>query len=319
MSANLEIRSYQEGDERHILELFRQAFAGRQLSAEYWLWRFQKNPYGPAVIELAWDKGILAAHYAVTRVMMQNGGRETRVGLTGTVMTHDAYRGRGLLAVLAKRAYAEMADQGMEMVWGFPNSTSHRRFACDLSWQDIYEIPMFRLQSDAFRNVDPGETGGVREESHIDERFDRLWKRVSGDYDMIVRRDRSYLTWRLAKPMQTYRLIVRADQEEILGYVVFKRYVDDLQVVDLLTGRQDVETGRALIAHVIREGQKEKVKSISLWLHVTHPLHLVLERMGFKPEGPVTYLAGLALNSKLDASTYDDRRWFFTMNDSDVF
>jgi len=319
MSENLDIRSYQEGDEKHILELFRHTFGGRQLSAKYWLWRFQNNPYGPAFIKLAWDKDTLAAHYAVTRLIMRIGGQDKRVGLTGTVMTDRAYQGRGFLSILGKRVYSEMADQGMEMVWGFPNSSSHRIFVRDLSWQDIYEIPMFRLHLGASQRVDAGESDGVTEESKIDERFDRLWERVSSDYDMIVRRDQSYLTWRLSKPLQQYRVIVRADKEEIRGYMVFKRYAEELQVVDMLIGRKDADTGRALIAYVIRQGQKEKAKTISMWLNVAHPFHHALESMGFKPEGPVTYLAGLALNPKLNASTYDHRRWFFTMSDSDVF
>jgi len=48
-------------------------------------------------------------------------------------------------------------------------------------------------------------------------------------------------------------------------------------------------------------------------------LHHALEKIGFKPEGPVTYLGGLVLNPAIDKSFYDFRGWYFTMSDSDVF
>jgi hypothetical protein len=119
--------------------------------------------------------------------------------------------------------------------------------------------------------------------------------------------------------MEKYRLIAYEDNKEIRGYAVFKRYQDELQVIDLLIGKNDVEVGKNLMMYIMAQGLKDEAKSIGLWFNVTHPLHNALEKIGFRPEGPVTYFGGLVLNPQFKFSLYDFRRWYFTMGDSDVF
>jgi len=320
MTASLDVRPYKKGDERQILELFSLSFGGRQMTLPYWKWRFQDNPAGPGVIELCWDGDLLVAHYAVTNLAMSIDGKIYSAGLSGTTMTHPRYRGLGLFTKLASHTYQRMSADDMIMVWGFPNAVSHRGFTTDLGWQDIYEVPMFRLNTGAIKIRSTLFTDKVCELSFADERFDRFWERVKNDHDIIIRRDRGYINWRyFSNPLENYRLIAYLDNEEIQGYAVSKRYKDELQVVDLLVEKTDIGTGESLIQFIIEAGLNIKMKSISLWLNVCHPLHHSLERIGFKPEGPVTYLGGRALKSVFDRSFYDFRNWYFTMGDSDVF
>lgn len=318
MSDPLQARPYQVGDEQKILDLFRLSYGGRELPLRFWEWRFRDNPAGAGVIELSWADRVLAAHYAVTSVGLRIEGQDWQTGLSGTTMTHPEYRGRGLFPVLARSTYTRMTAANMAMVWGFPNTLSHRGFIRDLNWVDIYEIPMFRLP------ILPHQAGKisphVRELIAVDERFDRLWQRVRDDYAVIGRRDRAHLQWRyLANPTEAYRLLAYTDGEEVQGYAVVKRYQNELQVVDLLAGREATEVGMALMMYVLQLALQEAATSISLWLNVTLPLHHALEKIGFRPEGMVTYLGGLSLQPGLDATLYDFRHWYFTMGDSDVF
>jgi len=320
MSDPFAIRSYQKGNESQILELFNISYNGRHMSLPYWRWRFCDNPSGHGVIKMCWDHDMLAAHYAVTSILMSIEGRDYLSGLSGTTMTHPAYRGRKLFPILAKRTYSEMVRLEMAMVWGFPNAMSHRVFVYDLGWQDIFEIPYLRLQL-----MSPGIASAVVpdcvcEVFDADDRFDQLWNKVQNDYDIIVRRDCAYINWRyLSNPNQKYRLIAHEENEEIKGFAVFKRYQDELQVIDLLIGKKAVDVGENLMAYIITQALRENARSVSLWLNVTHPLHHVLEKIGFMSEGPVTYWGGLALNPQLDFSLYDFRRWYFMMGDSDRF
>lgn len=320
MSAATDFRPYREGDEKQILELFSLTFGGRQMPLSYWRWRFRDNPSGQGVIKLSWDYGLLAAHYAVTRVSMSIDGCDRLAGLTGTVMTHPTYRGRGLFSKLARRTYMHMMEIGMALVWGFPNTVSHRGFTCDLGWQDIYEVPAFRLKIESGKTTPTISPSKICELSEADERFNQFWERIRNDYDIIVRRDRKYINWRyFSNPIEKYRLIAYVENEQIRGFAVFKRYQDEMQVVDLLIGKEDIEVGESLMQFIIAEALDATAQSVSLWLNVTHPFHHALEKMGFRPEGPVTYLGGLVLNPKFDGSLYDFRRWYFTMGDSDVF
>jgi len=320
MSENLNIRPYIEGDEKEILELFSLSYGGRQMTLPYWLWRFRNNPSGQGVIELAWEGNLLVAHYAITSVYLYINGQDYLTGLSGTTMTHPSYRGCGLFPELARCTYKEMLDRRMPMVWGFPNTMSHRTFVCELGWQDICVIPVLRLQLEHPCIASHLDNSYVCELPHVDERFDRFWRKVKNDYDIIVRRDRDYIDWRyFSNPIEKYSLIAYMADEEILGYAVFKRYLNELQIVDILTGKDTVDAGKNLIAFIIAKSIKLGANSVSLWLNVTHPLHHALEKMGFRPEGPVMYLGGLLLNQTFDKSTYDFRRWYFTMGDSDVF
>jgi GNAT superfamily N-acetyltransferase len=318
VTSELEIRPYQSGDRKHILSLFRQSY-GRGLDECLWAWRFRNGPAGAGVIYLCWDRNILAAHYAVTPVVMRINDQNWPTGLSGTTMTHPDYRGRGLFPRLARRTYTYMAESGMGLVWGFPNTLSHRGFVRNLSWVDIYEVPTFRLPLQEPPSLStPGDA--VLELKGFDARFDRLWNQVKDDYPIIARRDQQYLQWRYAEnPAEHYRILAHVEDETLLGYAVFKRYQNELQIVDVLTV-QDTDVGLALVSRAAQIALEEPAASVSLWLNVTHPLHHALEKRGFRNGEPVTYFGGLALQPDLPAvDLYDFRNWYLTMGDSDVF
>lgn len=320
MSKLFDILPYCEGNEKKILELFSLTFGGRQMSLPYWKWRFQDNPAGHGVIELCWDGDALVAHYSVTNLTISIHGQSLNVGLSGTTMTHPAYRGMSIFQMLARSTYNRMLKINMSLVWGFPNLMSHRSFVRELNWVDIYEVPMFRLHLEP-RLIDIHTSNEyIFELSAADERFDTLWEKVQSDYDIITQRDRAYINWRyFMNPSEKYKLICHLENNEIQGYAVFKHYGDELQIVDLIMGKEAVDVGENLITYIIIHALKENVRAVSLWMNVTHPLHHALEKIGFRPEGPVTYLGGLVLNPTIDKSFYDFRRWYFSMSDSDVF
>jgi GNAT superfamily N-acetyltransferase len=321
MNAELETRPYQLGDEARILELFRQSY-GRDLGQQLWSWRFRDNPTGPGIIYVSWDEDVLAAHYAVTPIVLRIDGRDHVAALSGTTMTHPAYRGLGLFPKLAQTTYDHMARSGMAMVWGFPNQFSHRGLIRNLNWVDIYEVPTFRLPlSPGLSLFGPGDN--VAELGEFDSRFDHLWERVKDDYQVITKRDKKYLQWRYVQhPTGQYRILAYADAEDVLGYLVFKRFHTDLQVIDILV-TQDVEgatVGKQLISRAAQIALENSALALNLWLSVTHPLHHALEKLGFRNGEPITYYGGLVLQPELPAAKlYDFHNWYLTMGDSDVF
>lgn len=321
MRSELEIRACRPADEGAILALFRQSY-GRDMGQDYWSWRFQHNPSGPGIIYLAWDGDTLAAHYAVTPVRFQVGGRELMTALSGTTMTHPDYRGRRLFPILAQTTYDFMAESGMALVWGFPNLFSHRGLIRDLDWVDVQEVPTLRLPLVPGFELAGGSTGVV-ELSGFDARFDDLWHRVRDGYPVIARRDGEQLQWRYVhNPGAGYTILALPDGDQVLGYAVLKRFYTEMQVVDILVARdgRGAETGVRLIARAIEIAQENSALSIALWLNVTHPLHHALEKLGFRHGEPITYFCGRVLTPDPAApDLYDFRCWHLTMGDSDVF
>lgn len=315
---DIDVRAYEEGDEGSIRTLFDITY-GRSMDHNLWQWRFRDNPAGESIIQLAWDNSVLAGHYAVVQAMLSIDGKEVRSGLDVTTMTHPDYRGRGLFRTLAKASYERSAQSGLEIVWGFPNRNSHRGYTQDLGWVDIWEIPTLRLSLPPRVNL-PLVSSSVVQVPSFDRRFDCLWEEVKFDYYVIARRDSEYLHWRYASnPKGQYRILVCQYGPNLLGYAVFKRYMNELQVVDLLV-KEDIEIGLQLLSEIARIGVEESAEAVSLWLNVTHPLHRALERLGFENGAPVTYFAGLILGEDtLDRQVYDYRNWYITMGDSDVY
>ena len=314
--AELSYRQYQPGDERDILELFEKSF-GRKLSIDYWRWRFAENPAGPAVIYLAWAGNVLAAHYAVSLVTLHVGGHDVTTALSGTTMTHPDYRGLGLFPVLARLTYQEMARREMALVWGFPNANSHRGFIQDLDWKDICEIPTMRVTISGRVMTDPSP--GVSEITDIDSaRFDRLWQAVSARESVLVKRDAQYLKWRFsANPSEKYRVVACMEGDSLRGYAIFKRYKDELQIVDLLVEQPDI--AQQLAYGIGKIGREESAATISLWMPMASPVHRSLEKVGFQNDALVTYFGGLILGDLVPALIYSPFSWYYSMSDSDVY
>jgi hypothetical protein len=212
-----------------------------------------------------------------------------------------------------------MVANGMSFVWGFPNANSHRGFVRDLGWQDIHEVPSFRLDLAGVKPV-PTHGSEVTLLPGFGPHFDRLWQEVCGDYVVITCRDRRYLTWRYASNLdEHYRVLGFFEGQELRGYAVVKRYLEELQIVDILTVGDD-EVGVRLVLSVVRLALEESATTVSMWLNVTHPLHRALEKLGFQLGGPVTYFAGRVLRPGVPKrEVYDHRCWYLTMGDSDVF
>ena len=248
---DLQFRSYLPGDEAAICGLFHSLY-GCELVPETWRWRFRDSPAGHAFIELVYDRDRLVAHYAVTRVAMHVGARTIETGLSGTTMTHGDYRGLGLFPQLATATYARMAETGLRLVWGFPNTQSHRGFISALDWRDVYEVPTFEAPLSAVRQVPERTDGHIETLSNFDERFDTLWERVSAERAMVGR-DRRYLQWRFFdNPSERYIALAVTDDGEVAAYLVYKLYRRSLQVVDMLWREEDAAD--VLAAEAVRIG-----------------------------------------------------------------
>jgi len=318
VSENLAIKSYKQGDEYAILKLFEDTF-GKQMSMDYWQWRFMGNPTRKAIIDMAWDNDVLASHYSVSPVILSVQGMEYTTGLSGTTMTHPDYRRRALFPTLAERTYARMASEGMAMVWGFPNNTfSHRRIVRDLEWEDIHLVPNFRKLLTEGRPF-PEPTNNLIELANVDARFDLLWSQAKGKYRILAKRDMSYLNWRYERnPMHEYTLFGHVTDDLLLGYAICKHYLNDIDLVDILS--MDDAVGFDLVCGVAKWATARKAEAINMWLNFTTPLYRKLEGFGFYNGEPITYFGGRILQSKPDGSEiYNFKNWHLTMGDSDVY
>lgn len=316
-AADIQLRPYNAGDEEHILMLFENAFQ-RQMTLNYWHWRFRENPLHRTAIELAWYGNTLVSHYAVSLVEAEIQGQRIMTALAGTTMTHTSFRGLNLFQSLGKQLYARLKQDGVKLVWGFPNNKIHRSRVKHLGWFNIYEVPTFRVHLDrATYNYPPS----VVEIQDIDSRFDDLWKVAKSRYNVIGTRSASQLKWRYIKnPIEQYRIVGVPSNSTLLGYAVYKQYHNELQIVDILTA-DDEQIGVPLVNYVMAKAAELRLASVSMWLNVFSDFHLSLEKWGFHNDVPITYFGGRVIDSEdMDINVAKDYgSWHITMGDSDVY
>lgn len=318
--SQIDYRPYMAGDEHAILALFAESFSGRTMTRDYWTWRFRDNPTGQILIELAWHREKLVAHYAVSPVRMSVGGEDSLCGLSVTTMTHPDYRGRGLFPILADRLYRRMAQIGYTMVWGFPNKNSREGFMNKLGWRDICEIPMLAIDLKDMRYGLESFTG-IEEPMDFDERFSDLWNSISGRHAIVVKRDLKYLRWRFGShPENKYNLVCRTDARGLLGYAVWKLYEQrEIEIVDLITA-DDESVGTSLVKAVLGIGLRLEVESVRMWLPRHNAVRANLENIGFRERPPWIYFGARLLNSlPRGQDFFSESSWHYSMSDSDVF
>lgn len=91
---------------------------------------------------LAYAKGEkkAAAFYGVFPVRLILNNAEVLAAQSGDTMTHPNHRGKGLFVALAQKTYAVAAEEGIQLVFGFPNRNSYPGFVKKLDWQHPYTM-----------------------------------------------------------------------------------------------------------------------------------------------------------------------------------
>jgi hypothetical protein len=309
----MEIRPYSFKDEYAIIELFKICF-NKNITYEYWDWRFNKNPFtNEKFIHLMWDGPLLVGHYAVSPIEMFIYGEKKMTALSMTTMTHPNYGGRGIFSKLATSVYENLRNSNYEMVWGFPNSKSHYGFIKNLNWLDITTLGMLKLDLNNFKISD-----NVSDINYFNDYSISLGK-LDESQNIKINNNINYANWRYKNnPSFEYKLIASSNGN--FG-MVFKLIPSlsaigqyDLDIMDIFNVEADQV--RQLISFVLLH-TPEKIKNVNLWCNVHSKTQIVLEKVGFVLTCPITYL-GLKLFTQ-NSEILDYKKWDINFGYSDVF
>jgi len=97
----------------------------------------------------------------------------------------------------------------------------------------------------------------IQEVDYFDERIDDFWHSTSGQYEIIVKRDKEFLNWRYSLNHQiTYRKFIATRDGETKGYLVLRKAEPEElnvgKIIDLYASRNDQQTIEDLIRHSIQ-------------------------------------------------------------------
>jgi hypothetical protein len=154
-----------------------------------------------------------------------------------------------------------------------------------------------------------------------DDRFDRLWARVSPGLGIACVRDRKYLTWRYYnKPGRPYAVWTFQKRGETEGYVVTETKEEDVRtgyVMDLLC-HPDRRTMATLLMHTMARFAKEKVDRVRCLATEGSPMADALLDLGFKRERKGVKMIGNLLDDSVDpGALLNPGDWHLTYGDLD--
>jgi hypothetical protein len=308
-----------------ILALFEKAFGGRTCSEAYYRWRVLEHPSDKQLVELHYEDGALAAHYALCPSLSYYQGSDFLTALSLITMTDPAHAGKGLFPKLASRLYKRVEETfDVAMVYGFPNKNSHYGFVTKLGWHDVYILPMMKFE------VKDKQVGSnfFTEVSEVSSEFDSLWLKVSRSSSVLFpnRRDSVFLKWRfLDHPENDYSIYKIGDNEDLSGYVVLKSYINsknqpELDIVDYLISQEVDE--REFLVNVSALATSMGYSSLNCWFPYSSGIYQAAEKLRWGPGEPLTYLGyrpgSLQLKDKINSLSCAST-WHITMADSDVY
>ncbi len=317
----MEIRDYQAGNETHILALFQQVFK-TPMKPEYWQWRFANNPCGKFMIKLMWDGDILAGHYAASPVNLLIEEKKVLSALSMTTMTHPDYGGQGIFGKLAESLYADgFKNQQLAAIWGFPNNNSHYGFIKNLQWQDFDQIPSFGID---VKKIPEGIDAPIQTADNFSTSHYKAFLEVTKGWGVKVDRSPDYLNWRhIQNPSNNY-VVFESTIEDKTYYAVTKVFRSfssteqyEVDLVELMFP-PDIKLLQGLLGKIKQHYSNLPLLKFNCWLPIKDKKHILLEKLGFINEAPITY-AGVHLIDPQYPSVYQPQNWFYCMGDSDIY
>ncbi|MFX1318096.1 MAG: GNAT family N-acetyltransferase [Promethearchaeota archaeon] len=322
-----DIRSYESGDEKEILELFERVFE-RKMSLNFWNWRFRDNPWAKGIITLAWDQSVLASHYAVMPVQVQVQNTLIKAVFSMTTMTHPEYRGKALFPRLARRTYETSNDLGYKLVYGFPNAISHGVFVKKLRWYDLGNVPIYSLDisciPEFLKLTDPSITS--EKITSFNDGVDELWNATRTNFPIAVPRTKMFLNWRFADhPEIEYPMfLLKNGKGELIGYYILKIFKSGREkkghIIDYLL--LDTVLFRDVLIYASDFFTNLGIQDVSFWMNQSlfQALEPEIQKVIKRHLMSEVFFGGLLFENFEGSELFKEfHNYYITMADSDVF
>jgi GNAT superfamily N-acetyltransferase len=253
-------------------------------------------------------------------------------------LTLKQFRGRGLFVRLAERLYEHMAGDGVQIVYGIPNGASFGGFVNHLGWSSLDPFPLMmrfvgsryirvrtRLRSPRISSDRYEMLGDLVEVSELSDGVSQLFEKSLHADRIGVIRDGHYLSWRLKRPGNTYRIVEsRANDGETTGVVIVeiraKHGCSVGYIMDLVVDREHPEHSPALLDAAIGMLRRSGADVILAWSMPSNPHQSDLRRHGFfrLPTSLSPNELHLGYRALNDNRLLHRERWNFSYLDSDT-
>lgn len=326
---------------------------------EHLRWQFERTPVAKQFVALAFPEGDEAVEsaaglYAVFPSVAKVGDATGLAVQSLDTLTDSRFRGRGLFVSLAESVYRRCADDGVRLVYGFPNAHSAPGFFGRLGWTCLDPVPFLikplrfsyflrRLGSVgrwasgmqpatiplAARTVAHPPGHEMRPLEGFGPGTDRVWQQFRRGVAVAVERDAAYLNWRFSmRPGHQYRSWEYLKPGgETAGFVTVccldKHGGRVGYIMELLHCPEVPEIGKALLRHAVRHLAADGAEVVLAWNLPHSPNHPAFRLTGFLPLPeafrPIElHFGARALDPSIARVVADRRSWYLSYADSDT-
>ena len=318
---------------------------GSDAAAAYrsrWEWLYARNPNlrdGAPLIWLAREGEMIVGQYATMPVKLSVNGQEIDAAWGMDVMIAPEGQRKGLGRILF-----ETWDGNVGAAIGLSLTDASNALFEKMNWPLIGRVP--RLAKPLSPAVlddwgGPDRLRGklvlqwrrlmatlvaprrVREITHFDDSFTRLWERVAPRFAFAARRDATYLNWKyLQTPHVKYSVAALMRNADAAGYVVI-RHVQEPRwkvtlLVDFLADPADTNALTTLLRWVDRQALRAGSDVVRV-LTTNAAFGATLRASGYRA-GKATMRFVAKINAVPVAPSYyqSTDRWHITLGDSDA-
>lgn len=278
-------------------------------------WQYLKTPSGGsctcfAVTKDNEDAGVYSVFFNKLRV----NDKIYKLAQSIDTLTDEKHRGKALFTRLAKAVYKECENEGVKIVYGFPNSSSGPIFFKRLGWKNVEDPPfiifpnnlMFLFNKKFNKNYyipnlpfllvsffnkiikGYGKYIVLKRAEFPREDYDEFWKKLTSSMSFVgVDRDSKFIEWRfLNKPKFHYEFRYIYEKEKLVSILVFrvtkkhKGKIAYIMEILYLPGRE--KEAEALLSCTIKEIIKNfQVDVILAWSRKSTVSYKVYKRSLF--------------------------------------
>lgn len=352
MSSDVRFRLYEPSDREGLVALFRSVYGDEAVERKTSAWRYLDRPLRRSLISVAEADGRIVGTQPSYEILVKIGDEHVPGAVFLDVMTHPAYRGRGIFRGVVEHLRSQCHELGMAVLLTTPNKAAARGFGKLSAWRCLGELapvvlPVTWSQLLGRRVVRSNPTvvansgwkhreqsvGGknhaVTGVDALDCSIEEVWRRFAGLALMMVVRDTDYVAWRFAnRGARRYRLfldrvgetcrgLAAAGEGKLLGRrVVF--------LTELLAPPSEQFTACRLLDAVVAHARATGAGAIVGYHVPGSAAERLLRRYGFwrviRPFRPRPYTVWVATNldERRAATILDLASWHMSMGDSDL-
>jgi hypothetical protein len=342
------IRPWHQGDELELTQLFQRAF-GRAISVDHWSWKLRSELHAFDNVWLAVNEDKPIFQYAGIPIRFNLANRQVQAVVSVDTMTAPEFRRRGLLTLVAQKAYSTWREAEVAFVIGLPNENWGSR-ARALGWQPLFPLQWLvrplrpevilarRMRWPALRRVSllgyawnaalrhrvrPAADIQVEQVRQAGSVFDRIWERCKADWMFCTIRDRRWVQWRyFSAPSRRYEITVARQDGVPTGYLAHAAVHSEAGVsaymAELCAARADVATRNSLLADLIDRLRETPAGSLHTLAIPGTSEFSWLRRAGFLPREAFTVQFVPLMSSLPVEQMLDRQRWSLTGADFDV-